>query len=126
MPACEAVAETIEHSGEEAVRKTIIEAAAPFRRPDGSYSFQNRFRYLIAHAQVAAHERLLSRAGVAPVLAQSDSAVAANIAACHGLVRRSVRSFRTARLRTSIRAAGVVYRSTMHRTSATRSLASTR
>ena len=70
MPACEAVAETIEHSGEEAVRKTIIEAAAPFRRPDGSYSFQNRFRYLIAHAQVAAHERLLSRAGVAPVLAR--------------------------------------------------------
>jgi len=27
----------IEHAGEEAVRKAIIDAAAPFRRPDGSY-----------------------------------------------------------------------------------------
>jgi SAM-dependent methyltransferase len=40
----------IEHSGEEAVRKAIVEAAAPFRRPDGSYRIENRFRYLIAEA----------------------------------------------------------------------------
>jgi SAM-dependent methyltransferase len=40
----------IEHSGEEAVRKTISDAAAPFRQLDGSYLFQNKFRYLIAHA----------------------------------------------------------------------------
>jgi SAM-dependent methyltransferase len=38
----------IEHSGEDAVRKALVEAAAPFQRPDGSYRFQNRFRYLIA------------------------------------------------------------------------------
>jgi SAM-dependent methyltransferase len=41
---------TIEHSGEDAVRKAIVEAAEPFRRPDGSYRFENRFRYLIAVA----------------------------------------------------------------------------
>jgi SAM-dependent methyltransferase len=40
----------IEHSGETAVRKTIVAAAEPFRRPDGSYLFHNKFRYLIAHA----------------------------------------------------------------------------
>jgi len=40
----------IEHSGEAAVRKAIIQAAAPFRRPDGSYRFENRFRYLVAEA----------------------------------------------------------------------------
>jgi SAM-dependent methyltransferase len=40
----------VEHSGERAVRKAIIEAAAPFRQPDGSYLFQNRFRYVIALA----------------------------------------------------------------------------
>jgi hypothetical protein len=32
------------------VRRTIVEAAAPFRRPDGSYRFENRFRYVIAEA----------------------------------------------------------------------------
>jgi hypothetical protein len=26
----------------------VAEAAAPFRRPDGSYRFENRFRYVIA------------------------------------------------------------------------------
>jgi SAM-dependent methyltransferase len=40
----------IERCGEEAVRTTIAEAAAPFRQADGSYLFQNRFRYLIALA----------------------------------------------------------------------------
>jgi SAM-dependent methyltransferase len=40
----------IEHSGEDAVRKAITGAAAPFRQPDGSYRFQNKFRYLVAHA----------------------------------------------------------------------------
>jgi hypothetical protein len=38
----------IEHSGEDAVRKALVEAAAPFQRPDGSYRFKNRFRYVIA------------------------------------------------------------------------------
>jgi SAM-dependent methyltransferase len=40
----------IEHSGEEAVRRAIVEAAEPFRRPQGSYRFENKFRYLIATA----------------------------------------------------------------------------
>jgi SAM-dependent methyltransferase len=40
----------IEHSGEGAVRRTIRRAAEPFRQPDDSYLFQNKFRYLIAHA----------------------------------------------------------------------------
>jgi SAM-dependent methyltransferase len=44
------VAPAIEHSGEEAVRKTIVEAAAPFRKPDGSYRIENRFRYVICTA----------------------------------------------------------------------------
>lgn len=40
----------IEHSGERLVRKTIVEVAAPFRQPDGSYRFANRYRYLVAAA----------------------------------------------------------------------------
>jgi SAM-dependent methyltransferase len=40
----------VEHAGEEAVRRTIVEAAARFRRPDGSYRFENRFRYVVAEA----------------------------------------------------------------------------
>ena len=40
----------IEHSGEQAVRKAIGDASAPFRRLDGSYRIENRFRYLIARA----------------------------------------------------------------------------
>jgi SAM-dependent methyltransferase len=40
----------VEHSGEERVRTTIIDAAAPFRQQDGSYLFRNTFRYLIARA----------------------------------------------------------------------------
>jgi SAM-dependent methyltransferase len=42
--------ETVEHAGADAVRRTTVEAAAPFRRPDGSYRFENRFRYVIARA----------------------------------------------------------------------------
>jgi SAM-dependent methyltransferase len=38
----------IGHSGEDAVRAALVEAAAPFRRPDGSYRFDNRFRYVVA------------------------------------------------------------------------------
>lgn len=44
------VAPAIEHSGEEAVRKAILEAAAPFRRSDGSYRLENMFRYVICSA----------------------------------------------------------------------------
>jgi SAM-dependent methyltransferase len=40
----------IEHSGEAAARAAVLHAAAPFRRPDGSYRFENRFRYLVAEA----------------------------------------------------------------------------
>jgi SAM-dependent methyltransferase len=40
----------IDHAGEEAVRRVVVEAAAPFRRADGSYRFENRFRYLVAQA----------------------------------------------------------------------------
>lgn len=43
-----AVLPAIEHSGEHAVRRAIAGAAAPFRRKDGSYRFENRFSYLIA------------------------------------------------------------------------------
>ena len=37
-----------DHAGEAAARTVIVQAAAPFNRPDGSYRFENRFRYLIA------------------------------------------------------------------------------
>jgi len=40
----------VEHSGEQAAREAIAETAAPFRRADGSYRFENRFRYLVARA----------------------------------------------------------------------------
>jgi SAM-dependent methyltransferase len=40
----------IEHAGEEEARRIVLEATAPNRRPDGSYRFENRFRYLIARA----------------------------------------------------------------------------
>jgi SAM-dependent methyltransferase len=38
----------VEHAGADAVHTAIAAAAAPFRRSDGSYRFENRFRYLIA------------------------------------------------------------------------------
>ena len=37
-------------AGFEATHTAIARAAAPFRRSDGSYRFENRFRYLIARA----------------------------------------------------------------------------
>ena len=40
----------LEHAGEAAVRATVADAAAPFRRPDGSYRFENVFRVVIARA----------------------------------------------------------------------------
>ena len=40
----------VEGAGFEASREAIEAAAAPFRRPDGSYRFENRFRYAIARA----------------------------------------------------------------------------
>jgi SAM-dependent methyltransferase len=43
-----AVGLAIEHSGEEAVRAAILAAAEPYRRPDGSYRIENRFRYVVA------------------------------------------------------------------------------
>lgn len=38
----------LQRLGEDEVRRLILEAAAPFRRRDGSYRFENRFRYVIA------------------------------------------------------------------------------
>jgi SAM-dependent methyltransferase len=38
----------LERLGEAEVRRRVAEAAAPYRRDDGSYRFENRFRYLIA------------------------------------------------------------------------------
>jgi SAM-dependent methyltransferase len=40
----------VDGAGFEASRDAIAVAAAPFRRPDGSYRFENRFRYVIARA----------------------------------------------------------------------------
>jgi ubiquinone/menaquinone biosynthesis C-methylase UbiE len=37
-----------EYAGEDVVRATILEGAAPFRLPDGSYLFRNEFRWAIA------------------------------------------------------------------------------
>ena len=41
-------ADASEHVSDDALRQVIAEVAAPFRRPDGSYRFENRFRYVIA------------------------------------------------------------------------------
>jgi SAM-dependent methyltransferase len=41
----------IEHSGEEAVREAIISAGEPFRQSNGSYRFENTFRYVITTAK---------------------------------------------------------------------------
>lgn len=40
----------LEHAGEPAVRATVADAAAPYRRPDGSYRFENVFRVVVARA----------------------------------------------------------------------------
>ena len=50
MLAAGGVVPALEHSGEAAVRRTIAAAAAPFRRADGSYRLENRFRYIVARA----------------------------------------------------------------------------
>jgi SAM-dependent methyltransferase len=42
--------DAVRHSGAAAVHEAIRAAAEPFRRPDGSYRFENRFRYLIAES----------------------------------------------------------------------------
>jgi hypothetical protein len=44
----DAVGGALERLGEAEVRRRVVEAAAPFRRGDGSYRFENRFRYLVA------------------------------------------------------------------------------
>jgi hypothetical protein len=44
------VVEATRIAGEEPVRKAIIEALAPFRRPDGGYRLENEWRFLIARA----------------------------------------------------------------------------
>ena len=44
----DAVGGALERLGEAEVRRRVAEAAAPFRRDDGSYRFENRFRYLVA------------------------------------------------------------------------------
>lgn len=38
----------LEHADAATVSCTIAEAAAPFRRPDGSYRFENTFMYVVA------------------------------------------------------------------------------
>jgi SAM-dependent methyltransferase len=44
----DSVGGALDRLGEVEVRRRVVEAAAPFRRRDGSYRFENRFRYLIA------------------------------------------------------------------------------
>jgi SAM-dependent methyltransferase len=43
-----ALAGALERAGEDAVRAAVARAAAPFRRPDGSYRFANVFRVVVA------------------------------------------------------------------------------
>ena len=40
----------VERVGEEQVRRAIVEALEPHRRPDGSYRFENEWHYLQALA----------------------------------------------------------------------------
>jgi hypothetical protein len=56
-------APAIERAGEAAVRATLLEAAAPFRRSDGSYRFQNRFSYVIATSTSAGGAQRLTVSG---------------------------------------------------------------
>jgi SAM-dependent methyltransferase len=44
----DSVCGALERLGEAEVRRRVVEAAAPFRRADGSYRFENRFRWLVA------------------------------------------------------------------------------
>jgi hypothetical protein len=38
----------IAHAGEDAVRDAVLESIAPYRREDGSYAFDNVWRFAIA------------------------------------------------------------------------------
>ena len=38
----------VEHAGKAVVVAALAEAAAPFRRPDGSYLFRSTFRWVVA------------------------------------------------------------------------------
>src|SRR5687768_17263967 len=42
------VVEAVGHSGEEAVRRAIVETQSPFRNADGGYRLENEWTYLIA------------------------------------------------------------------------------
>ncbi len=44
----DSVGGALDRLGEAEVRRRVTEASQPFRRDDGSYRFENRFRYLIA------------------------------------------------------------------------------
>ena len=44
----DSVGGALERLGEAEVRRRVAEAAAPFRRRDGSYRFENRFRWVVA------------------------------------------------------------------------------
>jgi SAM-dependent methyltransferase len=44
------VTAVVDGSGFDGTTDAIERAAAPFRRPDGSYRFENRFRYMVARA----------------------------------------------------------------------------
>ena len=44
----DSVGGALEQLGEAEVRRRVVESAAPYRRRDGSYRFEYRFRYLIA------------------------------------------------------------------------------
>jgi hypothetical protein len=43
----------IGHSGEDAVREAIVASAAPFRRADGSFRLENRFRFVVCRTDGA-------------------------------------------------------------------------
>jgi SAM-dependent methyltransferase len=44
----DSVGGALERLGEAEVRRRVVEAAAPYRRGDGSYRFENRFRWMVA------------------------------------------------------------------------------
>jgi SAM-dependent methyltransferase len=44
----DSVGGALERLGEPEVRRRVVSAAAPYRRDDGSYRFENRFRWIVA------------------------------------------------------------------------------
>jgi hypothetical protein len=46
----DALAGALASAGAPAPAERIVEAAAPWRRPDGSYGFTNRMRYRVVRA----------------------------------------------------------------------------